>query len=117
MKQELRKNRSGRRKNSPHLDSRDGKVKAGVGLNTKSGENSVANDGGEENGIVISRRKQNRGTHKHHTFHAQRFFWSNTRNHGANHNSHGSMISESPPSSAIGFFFGSTPPDSHGSVS
>uniref|UniRef100_A0A1J3JFN5 La-related protein 1A n=1 Tax=Noccaea caerulescens TaxID=107243 RepID=A0A1J3JFN5_NOCCA len=111
--QELKKNRSGRRKNS-HSDSRDGKVKAGGGLNTKSGENSVANDGGEENGIVISRRKQNRGTHKHHMFHAQRFFSSNTRNHGANHNSHGSMISESPPSSAIGFFFGSTPPDSHG---
>ncbi|CAA7061155.1 unnamed protein product [Microthlaspi erraticum] len=111
--QELKKNRSGRRKNS-HLDSSYGKVKAPGGLTTKSGETSVANDGGEENGIAISRRNKKKGSHKQHMYHAQRFFAGNTRNHGANHNSHGSMISESPPSSAIGFFYGSTPPDSHG---
>ncbi|XP_010420964.1 PREDICTED: la-related protein 1A-like [Camelina sativa] len=104
--QELKKNRSGRRKNNSHLDSRDGKIKSGGGLNNKLGENSVANDGSEEHGTITSRRKQSRGTHKHHTAHARRFFSSNIRNHG--------NISESPPSSSIGFFFGSTPPDSHG---
>ncbi|CAL9231086.1 unnamed protein product [Arabidopsis halleri] len=104
--QELKKNRSGRRKNNSHLDTKDGKIKSGVGLNTKLGENSAANEGGEEHGTITSRRKQNKGTHKHHTAHARRFFSSNIRNHG--------NISESPPSSSIGFFFGSTPPDSHG---
>uniref|UniRef100_M4CDT1 HTH La-type RNA-binding domain-containing protein n=1 Tax=Brassica campestris TaxID=3711 RepID=M4CDT1_BRACM len=99
--QELKKNRPGRKKNNSHLDSRDGKVKGG-GLNIKLGENSAAN-GGEEHSI---RRKQNKGTHKNQMAHVRRFFSGNTRNHGA--------VSESPPSSSIGFFFGSTPPDSHG---
>ncbi|XP_018446257.1 la-related protein 1A isoform X1 [Raphanus sativus] len=99
--QELKKNRPGRKKNNSHLDSRDGKVKGG-GLNTKLGENSAAN-GGEEHSI---RRKQNKGTHKNQMAHVRRFFSGNIRNHGA--------TSESPPSSSIGFFFGSTPPDSHG---
>ncbi|KAH0896113.1 hypothetical protein HID58_045681 [Brassica napus] len=106
--QELKKNRSGRRKNNSHLDNRDGKVKAGGGLNTKLGENSAANDGGEEHSI---RRKQSKGAHKHHIAHARRFFSGNMRNHGASLSSH---TSESPPSSSIGFFFGSTPPDNHG---
>ncbi|KAF8113372.1 hypothetical protein N665_0050s0030 [Sinapis alba] len=100
--QELKKNRPGRKKNNSHLDGRDGKVKGG-GLNTKLGENSAANNGGEEHSI---RRKQSKGTHKQHMAHARRFFSGNIRNHGA--------ASESPPSSSIGFFFGSTPPDSHG---
>ncbi|ESQ42139.1 hypothetical protein EUTSA_v10012690mg [Eutrema salsugineum] len=111
--QELKKNRSGRRKNNSHLDSRDGKVKPGGLSNTKLGENSAANDGGDEHGIVNLRRKQNKGVHKHHMAHAKRFFSSNIRNHGASLSSHAST-SESPPSSSIGFFYGSTPPDSHG---
>ncbi|KAL1204265.1 La-related protein 1A [Cardamine amara subsp. amara] len=104
--QEIKKNRSGRRKNNSHFNSREGKIKSGGGLNTKVGENSAANDGSEEHGSTVSRRKQNKGMHKHHMARAQRFFSSNMRNHG--------NISESPPSSSIGFFFGSTPPDSHG---
>ncbi|KAL0735362.1 hypothetical protein Bca4012_011572 [Brassica carinata] len=100
--QELKKNRPGRKKNNSHLDSRDGIVRGG-GLNTKVAENSAANNGGEEHSI---RRKQNKGVHKQHMAHARRFFSGNIRNHGA--------ASESPPSSSIGFFFGSTPPDSHG---
>ncbi|KFK26365.1 hypothetical protein AALP_AA8G239200 [Arabis alpina] len=111
--QELKKNRPGRRKNNSHLDNKDGKGKPGGGPSTKVGETSTANGGGEEHGINISRRKHNKGTHKHHTSQAMRFFSSNIRNHGANLSSHGST-SESPPSSSIGFFFGSTPPDSHG---
>ncbi|CAN8244259.1 unnamed protein product [Cochlearia groenlandica] len=110
--QEIQKNRSSRKKYNSHLDGRDGKVKPSGGLNTKSGENSAANDGGEEHGIS-SRRKQNKGTHKHHVSQARRFFSGNIRNHGANLSSHGN-VSESPPSSSIGFFFGSTPPDCHG---
>nr|VDD20204.1 unnamed protein product [Brassica oleracea] len=107
--QELKKNRSGRRKNNSHMDSRDGKVKAGGGgLNPKLGENSAANGGSEEHSI---RRKQSKGAHKHHIAHARRFFSGNMRNHGASLSSH---TSESPPSSSIGFFFGSTPPDNHG---
>ncbi|KAJ0266520.1 La-related protein 1A [Hirschfeldia incana] len=99
--QELKKNRPGRKKNKSHFDSRDGKVKGG-GLNTKLGENSAPN-GGEEHSI---RRKQHKGTHKNQMAHVRRFFSGNIKNHGA--------ASESPPSSSIGFFFGSTPPDSHG---
>lgn len=49
-----------------------------------------------------SRRKQNRGSSKQYK---QRLF------HGQNTRG---MISESPPSDAVGFFFDSTPPDSHG---
>ncbi|KAL8527335.1 hypothetical protein ACS0TY_005267 [Phlomoides rotata] len=56
-----------------------------------------------------SRRKQNRGSSKPQSIYKQRLFSV----HGGGRNSLG-MRSESPPSSAVGFFFSSTPPDSHG---
>ncbi|KAG5517275.1 hypothetical protein RHGRI_037882 [Rhododendron griersonianum] len=55
-----------------------------------------------------TRRKQNKGFSKLQ----QRLFSGNFRNHGTCRNSLG-LISESPPSSSVGYFFGSTPPESH----
>ncbi|KAJ6984216.1 hypothetical protein NC653_022461 [Populus alba x Populus x berolinensis] len=46
-------------------------------------------------------------------YHKQRFFSSNSRNHGTGRNNFG-IISESPPSNSVGFFFSSTPPENHG---
>lgn len=60
-----------------------------------------------------SRRKQNRGSSKQQSIYKQRQFPGNFSVHGGGQNSLG-RISESPPSDAVGFFFGSTPPDSHG---
>ncbi|KAL0459085.1 UNVERIFIED_CONTAM: La-related protein 1A [Sesamum latifolium] len=59
------------------------------------------------------RRKQKKGSSKPHSIHKQRLFHGNFRIHGSGRNSLG-VISESPPSDAVGFFFGSTPPDCHG---
>uniref|UniRef100_A0A7N0ZZ20 HTH La-type RNA-binding domain-containing protein n=1 Tax=Kalanchoe fedtschenkoi TaxID=63787 RepID=A0A7N0ZZ20_KALFE len=58
-----------------------------------------------------SRKKPNKTSSKHQYSQKQRFFYS-FRNHGNARNSHGG-ISESPPSNSVGFFFGSTPPESH----
>uniref|UniRef100_A0A7N0UH25 HTH La-type RNA-binding domain-containing protein n=1 Tax=Kalanchoe fedtschenkoi TaxID=63787 RepID=A0A7N0UH25_KALFE len=58
-----------------------------------------------------SKKKPNKTTSKHQYSQKQRFFYS-FRNHGNVRNSHGGM-SESPPSNSVGFFFGSTPPESH----
>ncbi|KAF9597283.1 hypothetical protein IFM89_016424 [Coptis chinensis] len=68
----------------------------------------------EENGHVNSRRRQNKGANKQQPSHKQRLFSSNNRNPGSVRNLHGNTVSESPPSNSVGFFFGSTPPDSYG---
>lgn len=68
----------------------------------------------EEAGTTNFRRKQ-KGFHKQQSSHKQRFFSSNFRNHGTGRNSLG-IISESPPSNSVGFFFSSTPPENHRSV-
>ena len=81
----------------------------------KPGENVAENSSLEESGGTSSRRKQNKGFSKQQSFHKQRFFSSNLKNHGTSRNSI-AIISESPPSNSVGYFFGSTPPDSHGLV-
>lgn len=81
----------------------------------KTGENVAGSSGLEESGGASSRRKQNKGFAKQQSFHKQRFFSSNLKNHGTSRNSI-AIISESPPSNSVGYFFGSTPPDSHGLV-
>lgn len=114
--QELKHRRSNRsRKNNS--DSRDRNIKSpshnsGVS-NLKAVENIGANSV-EESGSNTSRRKQ-KVFHKQPSSLKQRFFSSNFRNHGTSRNSHG-IISESPPSNSVGFFFASTPPENHGSV-
>lgn len=80
----------------------------------KMGENTSASNALEESGSTSLRRKQ-KGSLKQQSSHEQRFFSSNFRNHGTGRNSLG-VISESPPSNSVGFFFASTPPENHGSV-
>lgn len=58
------------------------------------------------NSLSKSRRKHNKTSSKPQYSQKQRFFNSfRSRNSGG--------VSESPPSDSVGFFFGSTPPESH----
>ncbi|TKY57085.1 La-related protein 1A [Spatholobus suberectus] len=111
--QELKHRRSNRRKNNS--DNRDRNIKSPSHNSCVSNIKAVENIGGnnvEESGSNNSRRKQ-KFFHKQPSSLKQRFFSSNFRNHGTGRNSHG-IISESPPSNSVGFFFASTPPDNHG---
>ncbi|XP_020234034.1 la-related protein 1A [Cajanus cajan] len=111
--QELKHRRSNRRKNNS--DSRDRNIKSPSHNSGVSNIKVVESNGGtsfEESGINNSRRKQ-KVFHKQPSSLKQRFFSSNFRNHGTGRNSHG-IISESPPSNSVGFFFASTPPENHG---
>lgn len=116
--QELKSKRSNRRKTSNINDFRGGNPrsygKAAAELNPKPAE---ASDGeglpniNSNSNINSPRKKQN-----NKTSHKQRLFSSNYWNHGPGRMSP-SFVSESPPSDSVGFFFGSTPPDIHGSRS
>lgn len=83
-----------------------------LGLSNTKSENSSGTCSLDEPGNANSRKKQNKSLHKQQLSHKNRFFSSNFRNHGSCRNSLGA-ISESPPSSSVGFFFGSTPPENH----
>lgn len=96
------------------MNPRSSSLGPGVSI-SNTGEQSTRSSSNGESGIVISRRKQTKGFSKQHSSHKQRFFWSNYRNHGTSRNTLG-VISESPPSNSVGFFFGSTPPDNLGLV-
>ncbi|XP_038706584.1 la-related protein 1A-like isoform X2 [Tripterygium wilfordii] len=117
--QELKSKRSNRsRKNNFTHENRDGNsrsfsIAASDTSNFKASANAVGSSGCDESGSANTRRKHNKGFNKQQSSHKQRFFSSNFRNHGAGCNSLG-VISESPPSNSIGFFFGSTPPENHG---
>ncbi|PON74068.1 Transcriptional repressor poly-beta-hydroxybutyrate-responsive [Parasponia andersonii] len=104
--QELKTKLSNRKKNN------SGYCASGLS-NLKPGENFTGNSGLEESGSANSRKKQNKSFQKHQSSHKQRFFSSNFRNHGTGRHSLG-IISESPPSNSVGYFFGSTPPENHG---
>ncbi|KAM7497010.1 hypothetical protein LguiA_021424 [Lonicera macranthoides] len=110
--QELKSKRSNRRKNNSN-EIRGGNSrsygKAAAELNSKPAENSVGGNECEGLANANSRRKQNKGSLNKQL----RLFSSNFRNHGPGRHSP-SFVSESPPSNSVGFFFGSTPPDSHG---
>ncbi|XP_072977648.1 la-related protein 1A-like [Typha angustifolia] len=77
---------------------------------------AVNNDGCEETAQAVSRRRQNKCNSKMHAIQKQRLFPSNFRSHNNGHNCHG-IVSESPPSNSVGFFFGSTPPENYGIIS
>ncbi|KAB2081044.1 hypothetical protein ES319_A05G106200v1 [Gossypium barbadense] len=115
--QELKTKRVSRRKNISICDNKDGTSRSprdapGVSI-PKTGEIAVGYSSLEESVVLSSRRKQKKGFSKQHAFHKQRFFSSNTKNHGTGRNSI-AIISESPPTNSVGYFFGSTPPDSYG---
>ncbi|XP_038720328.1 la-related protein 1A-like isoform X1 [Tripterygium wilfordii] len=118
--QELKSKRSNRsRKTNFSHENRDGNSRSFSSTtlgtpNFKASDNAVGSSGHDESGSASTRRKHNnKGFNKQQSSHKQRFFSSNFRNHGAGRNSLG-VISESPPSNSIGFFFGSTPPENHG---
>ncbi|XP_020692947.1 la-related protein 1A isoform X1 [Dendrobium catenatum] len=79
---------------------------------SKPNANIAGNNGLEEGGHANSRRRQNKGS-KSHPSQKQRLFPGNYKLYGNGRNRHG-IVSESPPSSSIGFFFGSTPPENSG---
>ena len=83
--------------------------------NLKPFENVAGNSSHEESGNASSRKKQSKSFQKQQSAHKLRFFSSNYRNHGTGRNSQG-IVSESPPSNSVVFFYGSTPPEIHGSV-
>ncbi|KAJ4979342.1 hypothetical protein NE237_010122 [Protea cynaroides] len=118
--QELRAKRSKNRRNNSELDHEDGDSKPTIatpGLpNSKASIYTAGNNGSEESGPANSRRRQNKGLNKQQSSHKQRLFSSNFKNHGNARNRHG-IISESPPSNSVGFFFGSTPPETQGALS
>ncbi|KAI7730958.1 hypothetical protein M8C21_002545, partial [Ambrosia artemisiifolia] len=105
--QELKSKRNkGRRNNSTN------EIKGGTSKSPKVGSyiaNKAAAGGGDVAGSPNSRRKQNKGFFKQHSLKNQRLFSGSLKNNGSDH-----IISESPPSTSVGFFFGSTPPDNHG---
>lgn len=114
--QELKATRSSHRSNNYNNDPRDDITRSsgtGAALSkSKYADHSSGGKNTEGPGSSNSRRKQNKGFAKPHPIHKQRLFSGNYRNHGVSRNSVGT-ISESPPSDSVGFFFGSTPPDSH----
>ncbi|GMG98836.1 hypothetical protein Nepgr_000676 [Nepenthes gracilis] len=113
--QELNAKRSYRRKNNSGVESKDGNSRSPSFplANSKPGENSSLGYSCEESGNSGNRRKQNKGPAKQQATHKQRFFSGNFRSHGTIRNTFG-VITESPPSSSVGFFFSSTPPENHG---
>lgn len=114
--QELRSNRSRSIHNKPIHDIIDENSRYSAGdasmLNLRVIDCSTGGSSSEGHGNSNSRRKQNKGSSKQHSIHKQRLFPGNFKAHGSSRNSHG-IISESPPSDSVGFFFGSTPPDSN----
>ncbi|CAN4100698.1 unnamed protein product [Withania somnifera] len=114
--QELKATRSSRRSNNSGNDPRDDITRSsGTGAALSKSKYTDHSSGGKNTegpGSSNSRRKQNKGFTKPHPIHNQRLFSGNYRNHGVSRNAVGT-ISESPPSDSVGFFFGSTPPDSH----
>ncbi|KAG8388908.1 hypothetical protein BUALT_Bualt02G0174200 [Buddleja alternifolia] len=107
--QELNSKRSHRRHNKPIKGSGDENSRYPAYDAAPCNSRVLDHSTGE--GPGNSRRKQNKGNSKH-SIHNQRLFPGNFRAHGSGRKSLG-IISESPPSDAVGFFFGSTPPDSH----
>ncbi|KAK9022305.1 hypothetical protein V6N11_002582 [Hibiscus sabdariffa] len=115
--QELKTKRVSSKKNNSICENKDGNSRSprdapGV-PNSKIGENAAGSCIPEESGGLSSWRKQNKCFSKEHSFHKQRFFSSNSKNDRTSCNSI-AIISESPPANSVGYFFGSTPPDSHG---
>ncbi|CAA0805922.1 La-related protein 1A [Striga hermonthica] len=114
---ELNLKRSHRRHYKPFNESRDDNSRSSANdpslLNSRTQDHSTGGSSLEGPGLSISRRKHNKGSSKSHSIYKQRLFHGNFRVHGSGQNSVG-VISESPPTDAVGFFFGSTPPDTHG---
>ncbi|KAL3850200.1 hypothetical protein ACJIZ3_012082 [Penstemon smallii] len=115
--QELKSKRSRRRHNKAINDSKD-EISRCPGndaavLNSRAPDHSIGGGSIEGVGNSNSRRKHNKGSTRQQPIHKQRLFPGSFKAHGSGRNSLG-IVSESPPSDSVGFFFGSTPPDSQG---
>ncbi|GFP97603.1 la-related protein 1a [Phtheirospermum japonicum] len=112
--QELNTKRSHRSRNEPINESRDENPKYSDNddaiLNSRPPDHTAGRSNSEGPGYSSPRRKQTKGSSKQQSIHKQRLFYGNLES-GRNSVR---VISESPPSDAVGFFFGSTPSDSHG---
>ncbi|KAM1116425.1 hypothetical protein TB2_006822 [Malus domestica] len=115
--QELKTKRPNHKKYSTSHENRDANSRfssvSKVFSKLKPSEISGSSNGIEESGSVNARKKQNRLSQNQQPSHRQRFFSSNFKNYGTGWNNLG-IISESPPSHSVGFFFSSTPPETHG---
>ncbi|KAE8733789.1 hypothetical protein F3Y22_tig00000991pilonHSYRG00184 [Hibiscus syriacus] len=115
--QELKTKRSSRRRNNSTYENKNGNPRSPRGAlgvsNLKTGENAAGSSTLEAYGGSSLQRKQNKCFSKQQSFHKKRFFSSNLKNNGTSCSSI-AIISESPPSNSVGYFFGSTPPDTHG---
>ncbi|XP_050369681.1 la-related protein 1A isoform X2 [Argentina anserina] len=113
--QELKTKRSNHKKNSSYensdASSRVSSFSKGFS-NLKRSEVSGSNTVIKESVNANSRKKQIKNSQNQQSSHRQRFFSSNFRNYGTGCNSLG-IVSESPPSNSVGFFFSSTPPENH----
>lgn len=113
--QELKSKKSTHRKNSFNVKNKDGNS---ISISTVAGLSNIkpcesSGSSFEESSNPHNRRKHKKVSAKQQISREQRFFTSNFRNHGTGRNSLG-VVSESPPSNSVGFFFGSTPPENHG---
>ncbi|CAN6454593.1 unnamed protein product [Victoria cruziana] len=83
-------------------------------LSSKS--NTVSGGTTNEDRHSNARRRTNKVNNKSHSQQSQRLFPGNFKVHNVGRNMYG-VVSESPPSNSVGFFFGSTPPESFGLAS
>ncbi|KAL3653288.1 hypothetical protein CASFOL_002969 [Castilleja foliolosa] len=115
---ELNSKRSHRRRDKPTKESRAENPRSSANdaslLNSRTLDHSIEGGSSYEGpGHFNSRSKHNKGSSKPHAIYKQRLFPGNFRNHASGQKSVG-VVSESPPSGAVGFFFGSTPPEGQG---
>lgn len=115
--QELKARRSNCRslnsKNEGRVESTKSSGSIVSSMKAKTGDHffeSNVYEGPENSGC---RKRQSKGCSKQNSVYKQRLFSGNMRNHGTHRSGHG-VVSESPPCDSVGFFFGSTPPDSQG---
>ncbi|KAI3725258.1 hypothetical protein L1987_65039 [Smallanthus sonchifolius] len=107
--QELKSKRNKGRRNNSTNEIKGGTSKSPKVGNTANQKAAGGGGGSDVAGSPNSRRKQNKAYFKQQSLKNQRWFSSNLKDNGSDH-----IISESPPSTSVGFFFGSTPPDNHG---
>lgn len=105
--QELKSKRNRGRRNSSTKEMKDGTSKSPKVVSSVANQKATAGGCAEVAGSPTT-RKQIKGFFKQ-SLKNQRLFSSNIKNNGSDH-----IVSESPPSTSVGFFFGSTPPDNHG---
>ncbi|CAL9046197.1 unnamed protein product [Musa banksii] len=107
--QELCAQQSSNQRNRVRTEIKSGDSKATINATSSldlKANIDIGNNASEELGEANSRKRQS----KSHSLRKQRLFPSNFRNYGSGRNHHG-IVSESPPSNSVGFFFGSTPPE------